>query len=135
MRQAIASLKHHIDHQRNRSPLFFISTAPEALLSYCTYLAGASNATDQIATGDAPEWYPHDVRKDHAVLLAYIKVEQLKLQRRIEAGELNPPSPMGGSPSLGDAMRRSDRLKEASENPEEDPEPFDEFTGPTGGAR
>lgn len=136
MRQAIASLKHHIDHQRNRSPLFFISTAPEALLSYCTYLAGASFATDQIATGDAPEWYPHDVRKDHAVLLAYIKVEQLKLQRLIASGAFqqalrNPPSPtlMGGD-KFSVTARRSAAGFFGPLTPDEDPELFDESTGP-----
>jgi len=116
VRESLKNLKDQIDHQRDHSPLFFSSTLPEALLSYCTYLAGTSHATDQIATGDALEWHPNDVLKDHAVLLAYIKVEQLKLQRALE------------SPAFHHALRNP---------PSEDlgdPEPFDEFTGPTGAA-
>lgn len=136
MRESLKNLKDQIDHQRDHSPLFFSSTLPEALLSYCTYLTGTSHATEQIATGDAPEWHPNDVLKDHAVLLAYIRVEQLKLQRLMASGAFqqalhNPPSPtlMGGD-KFSVTARRSAAGFSGPLTPEEDPELFDESTGP-----
>lgn len=132
MNQSLLDIQNQIKHQRDHNPLFFTCTEPHALLAYCCYLTGFTHAIDEISTGFAPNWHPNDIPKDHAVLLAYIRVEQLKLRRALE--NPTPPTPMGGDRSPDTAMKGLDDLEKASENPE-DPEPFDEFTGSMGGAQ
>lgn len=107
---------------KDASPLPFITLNPSIILAHISYLEGESNATDQIATGDAPTTHLNDFVYCHSRLISYIRIEQARLR-----------ASMGGDRSPDTAMKGLDDLEEASENPE-DPEPFDEFTGPTGAA-
>lgn len=123
MNQSLLDIQNQIKHQRDHNPLFFTCTEPHALLAYCCYLTGFTHAIDEISTGFAPNWHPNDIPKDYAVLLAYIQVEQLKLQHQI------------GGDKFSVTARREAAGFSGPLTPEEDPELFDESTGPTGGAR
>ncbi len=122
MNQSLLDTQNQIKHQRDHNPRFFTCTEPHALLAYCCYLTGFTHAIDEISTGFAPNWHPNDIPKDYAVLLAYIQVEQLKLQHQI------------GGDKFSVTARRSAAGFFGPLTPDEDPELFDESTGPMGGA-
>lgn len=97
------------------SPDSFLLIHPSKLLVYLAYLEGASNATSpDLDTGVAPSITLNDLDHCFPSLIAYIQIEQARLR-----------ASMGGD-------RSPDTATTPSEDPG-DPEPFDEFTGPTGG--
>jgi hypothetical protein len=129
---------------KDASPLPFLTLNPSIILAYISYLEGESNATEQIATGDAPTIHLNDFVYCHSRLISYIRIEQARLRAsmggdrspdtdkfnvlkiRERAGFTGPVTPIEESTIDG-----LDEFEKASE----DPEPFDEFTGPTGGAQ
>lgn len=139
------ALQGSLDRLRKTNPIHFATAAPYRLLVLAAYNTGALHATSEIATGNpSPDLPTSDLDYICELLTSYIQIEQLKLRR-------NPPSasPMGGdrSPDTTPTRPRVDytgpidpddwaipTAPTPSEDPG-DPEPFDEFTGPTGGAQ
>lgn len=108
---------------RAKHALWFATSRPEAVLARISYQLGAQHATHEIATGNPEDWHPNDIANDTPLILAYIRVEQLRLQRNL--------TPMGGDASKFNVLERRSRAGfDGPMDPAEDPEPFDESTGP-----
>ena len=106
MSPMILELQASINHLRVTRPTWFAATSPDSILLLAAYNRGGLHATTEIATGGpTPDWNINDISADASTLLAYIRVEQIKLQRS-----------MGGDATTSPPL--------------EDPEPFDESTGP-----
>jgi hypothetical protein len=122
----LSDLKQSIDHLFLSRRLWCSTTSPQSIHLLAAYTTGGLHATTEIATGGpTPDWHINDISFDASTLLAYIRVEQLKLARS-----------MGGDVhKFSVTARRSAAGFSGPLTPEEDPELFDESTGPTGGAR
>lgn len=111
------------------------ATQPLNILSLAFYNMGAEHT--RCTSGPYPlSNFFRSLTASNSLFLAYIRVEQLKLQRLIASGAFqqalrNPPSPtlMGGD-KFSVTARRSAAGFSGPLTPEEDPELFDESTGP-----
>jgi len=115
-----ACLKRHIQSIFSTARLWACSSSPQSILALAIYKMGSEHATSQIASGSSPDWHINDIFTDCTDMLAYIRVEQLKLQRS-----------MGGDTDKFNVLKIRERAGFPPHmTPEEDPEPFDESTGP-----
>lgn len=138
MSPMLLDLQASIDRLRDTRPTWFSVTSPDSILFLAAYNTGGSHATTEIATGGpTPDWNINDISADASALLAYIRVEQLKLTRSMggdafkSAMEARMMRRMGGDASKFNVLdRRSNVGFYGSGSPDEDPELFDEATGP-----
>lgn len=124
MSPMLTDLKRSIDTLFINNRLWCSTSSPQSVLLLAAYHTGGSHATDEIATGGpTPDWHINDIPTDASILLAYIRVEQLKLTRS-----------MGGDVhKFSVTARREAAGFSGPLTPAEDPELFDEFTGPIPG--
>lgn len=121
MSPMLTDLQVAIQRLRDNKPLWFATADPNSILLLAVYHTGSQHATYEIATGNpSPDWLLNDISADASTLLAYIRVEQLKLLHH----------QMGGDAFKSTMESRMIR-RMGGDALHEDPELFDEATGPT----
>lgn len=98
MSPMLSDLQISIQRLRDNKPLWFTTADPASILLLTAYNTGAQHATSQIASGSSPDWHINDIFADCTDMLAYIRVEQLKIQRS-----------MGGDTSKFNVLDRRSR--------------------------
>jgi len=118
---------------KDASPLPFLTLNPSIILAYISYLEGESNATEQIATGDAPTIHLNDFVYCHSRLISYIRIEQARLRASMGGDQSPDTTPTRPRVDYTGPIDPDDWAIPTAPTPSEnpgDPEPFDEFTGP-----